>query len=149
MTLAWIEQYEEWSNPPEERPGLFGRVETTFEGGVFGANVLDDAHGTGWSVDGSVPLAPGAVDLYLEVGADTRSRDLVTAGAYFPGLYESADIDLFIEFADREDYQSVLSAVAYWEADDGWTAIGGVRDPQGGDLEFMLGIAHRLGSLSH
>ncbi len=148
VMLAWLEEYEQWRSPPVESSGFFGRVDTVYDGGVFGLNLLEDDDGWGWSVDGSVPLVPGTLDLYLEVGQDTLDRPLVTAGAYFPEVYETSNIDLFVEFADREDYQNLLSAVAYWEADDGWTGIGSVRHLQESDMEFTLGIARRVGSLS-
>jgi hypothetical protein len=149
LTVAWFDRYEQWGSPPAERSGALGRFQATRDGGVFALNLLTDEDGWGWSVDGVVPLVPGEIDTYLELGQDTLNRSLVTGGVYFPGLYRSSDIDLFVEFADRENYQSMLSAYAYWEADEGWTGIGSIRALQErDDLEFTIGVARRIGSLS-
>jgi hypothetical protein len=149
VTVAWIDQYRRWGSPPVERSGALGRFETGCDGGLFALNLLNDQEGWGWSVDGAVPLVPGEIDSYLEVGQDTLDRTIVTGGIYFPGIYRSSDVDLFLEFADRENYQSMLSAFAYWEVDEGWTGIGNVRFLQeNDDVELTVGVARRIGSLS-
>lgn len=148
-TLAWLDEYQGWGEA-DGRRGWFARLSAPAAGGAFGMNLLYEAEEDDWglSLDGSVPALPGTLDLYAEVGEDPRGRSLGTVGLYFPGLYRAADIDLFVEYADREGFEGTLSAAAYRQAGGGWTGVAGMRFPQHDDAEFALGVAWRLGSPS-
>lgn len=147
-TLAWVDEFEAWGNPKVRRSGWLGRVSGEVRGGLLGANLLYSNDNLGWSVDASIPIFPRNIDLYVEVGRDHERRELSTVGLYSPALYRSSNIDLFVEYAHRDDYGAVWSAAAYWEATEGWTGLAGVRVPQGDNPELMLGVANRFGSLS-
>lgn len=148
-TLAWLDEYRGWAEAEGQR-GWFARLSAPALGGAFGGNVLYEADEDAWglSLDGSVPALPGALDLYAEVGEDPRGRSLGTVGLYFPGLYRAADVDLFVEYADREGFDAALSGAAYWQAGGGWTGVAGMRVPQHDDAEFALGAAWRFGGPS-
>ncbi len=144
-TAAWLEGYAGWGEGGDQR-GWFARLSAPAAGGSAGANVLYDAAAGDWgiSVDGSLPAVPGDLDLYAEVGEDPQGRTLYTVGAYLPCLYSAADVDLFVEYADREGFDSAVSATGYWEAGGDWTGLAGARLPQHGDAEFALGAAWRF-----
>ncbi len=149
LSGAWIDDFEAWGNPPERTGGALSRVSTPFQGGQLGLNALYQRHeGWGFSADVSLPVVPGYLDLYTELGCDPQGRHLETFGAYFPELYQSAGVDLFVEYAAREDFPFTWSALAYVEAGDGWSGLAGARRAQGQDWEFALGAVKRFGSLS-
>jgi len=144
-TAAWVDSYASWGQAQEQR-GWFARLWAPAAGGGFGANLLYEAGAGDWglSIDGSLPALPGDLDLYAEVGEDPQGRCLCTVGAYLPCLYRAADVDLFVEYADRDGSDSAISATSYWQAGGGWTGVAGARLLQGGDGEFALGAAWRF-----
>lgn len=147
-TLAWVDEFESWGRPTVKRSGWLARASGEVGGGLLGANLLHSNSDLGWSIDAAFPVAPRQLDLYLEIGESPSGLDLFTAGLYFPQLYREYDLDLFVEYADRQGYDSVWSAIGYWEAAETWTGLGGVRVSQGADPEFMIGVAKRFGSLA-
>jgi hypothetical protein len=147
-TVAWVDEFSGWGDPPVRRSGWLGRVSGEVRGGLLGANLLLSHDNLGWSIDASLPMFPGETDLYFELGKDPEGRELSTVGLYLPGLYRSSDIDLFVEYADRDGYDSVWSGAGYWEACEGWTGLAGVRITREGEAGFMLGVAKRFGSLA-
>ena len=129
-----------------DRHGWAGRLQTDVLDGVVAANVLYDHEmsDTGWSFDWSVPVWPENVDFYGEFGEDPTGHDIQTWGAYFPGLYQSNDVDLFIEHAKRDAHPSLTSASLYWDLGKGWTGLLLAKDRSGEDTIFGIGIAKEL-----
>lgn len=87
----------------------------TVAGGIFGAQVIrvpELAGGTGFTVNGAYPVAPGQLDLYGEFGRGPDSAALSTVGAYFPSLFQTSDIDLFLEFGHHQGVGRAFSAMA-------------------------------------
>lgn len=144
-TAAWVNAHAKWGEAEEQR-GWFARLSAPAAGGSFGANLLNEAGAGDWglSIDGSLPALPGDLDLYAEVGEDPQGRSLYTAGAYLPCLYRAADVDLFVEYADRDGFDSAISATGYWQAGGDWTGLAAARLPQGDDAEFALGAVWRF-----
>ena len=103
--------------------------------------------GTGLTGDLSYPVVPGQLDLYGEFGDDPQGRHLFTGGAYFPGMYQSLGLDLFVEYAQRGDYRGMWTALGYQELRHGWTGLFGVRKVQGGSWEAAAGAFKHFGSL--
>ena len=63
----------------------------------------DGGKNIGWSVDASQPLIENLLDVYGEFGTSTNDRRLYTAGFYLPGIYQRFKVDVFLEYAARED----------------------------------------------
>ncbi|MFN3651774.1 MAG: FecR domain-containing protein [Armatimonadota bacterium] len=86
--------------------GFYARGQAPFRGGYVGYSLLhvtEDGHNLGWSFDASQPILPNKVDGYFEVGRGINNRHLFMGGLYFPALYHRAKVDLFLEYAVRED----------------------------------------------
>lgn len=149
LSAAWVNDFEAWGNPPPHSGGELLRVSAPLLRGEVGFNTLNQRHEAwGFSTDLSLPVAPGYLDLYTELGCDPQGRHLRTFGAYFPELYQSAGVDLFVEYASRQGFPITWSALAYGEAGHGWTGLVGARRQQGQGWEFSLGAVKRFGSLS-
>lgn len=150
IKLSWLESFDAYDRDPTSTHGWLGRVSTPVLGGQVAFNALQQA-GDGWGFSGdiSLPVLPRQLDMYAELGCDPLGRHLETFGAYFPGLYQSHDIDLFLERARRGNGPAVWSALAYANMRDGWTGILGARKVQGGDSEFTIGFVKSFGSLSY
>jgi hypothetical protein len=63
----------------------------------------DAGKNLGWSFDASQSLIDNVLDVYGEIGASTGDRRLYTAGLYLPGIYQRFKVDVFLEYAARED----------------------------------------------
>jgi len=149
MKLSWLEQFDTFDRMPTSDHGWLGRVSVPVRGGQVALNALQqEGDGWGFSVDASLPVLPRQLDLYAEIGCDPMGRHLDTFGAYFPGLYQSHDIDLFIERAHRAGSPAEWSALAYADMPHGWTGLVGARLAQGGDSELLIGFIKSFGRLS-
>ena len=146
---SWLRNFDTFSSATARTHGWLGRLSTPVAGGQVAFNALQQ-NGDGWGFSGdlSLPVIPRRLDLYAELGCDPQGRHLETFGAYFPQLYQSANVDLFVESAKRGGMPRVLSATAYLEAGHGWTGLAGARKQQGGDYEFTIGVIKSFGSLS-
>lgn len=121
--------------------GFYGRAETSILKGTVGMNMVHyDDVGTGFSVDFSVPVIPGTLDFYGEVGSDPGDQSLQTFGCYFPGLYDRYDVDLFAEYAHREGFGSLYSARAYREFERDWTLVLSLLASSQDDTVVSLGV---------
>jgi hypothetical protein len=135
------------------QPGWYVRAGADTEVGSFGLNVTDNHLGrqVGGTVDFSVPAVRGQLDLYGEVGRDTFGRDVRTVGAYFPGLFESHDLDLFVEWSDVGDfnqpYSSQLLVRAYYPLNKEMYGFLAAERRAGADDLFGLGIVFHLPTL--
>lgn len=92
--------------------GAFSRAQVPVGRGIVGYSLLASADGhpnLGWSLDASYPLLPNTLDIYGEGGSDVEGRRLFTAGLYVPALYERARLDVFVEFAHRENIEDRAS----------------------------------------
>ncbi len=148
MDLAWIDSYYRVIVEPGESAGVLGRLRLPLYGGQIGFNYFHERGlGDGQSVDVSYPVRPGYLDFYAEVGEDARDNGLMTCGVYFPNMYQTLGLDLFVEYAERDGYDSIWSAIGYQEMDNGWTGVYAVRRTQGGDWDGAIGAFKRFGNL--
>ena len=148
-TAAWINDYDTGLPDIGRTGGWLGRLAAPVLGGSLGVNALQQRHeGWGWSADLALPVWPQNLDLYVEVGQDPQGRSLSTYGAYFPGLYQSAGVDLFVEFAQRDDFADTWSALAYVEGKTNWTGLVGARKTAEGEWEYAVGGVLKFGTLA-
>ena len=92
--------------------GGFVRAQRPFRGGMLGASMLfnrESGTNLGWSLDLSQPVIPNTLDIYAEGGVDSHSHTLYSAGFYVPALYHATGIDLYLEYARREDVDERLT----------------------------------------
>ena len=107
-TAAWINDYDTSLPDTGHTGGWLGRLAAPVLGGSLGVSALQQRHeGWGWSADLALPVWPGYLDGYAEMGTDPEGRRLSTLGAYWPRLYQSAGIDLFLERAQRHGFATV------------------------------------------
>jgi len=84
---------------------FFARGQMQVRKGNVGYGVMlptDSGRKVGWSVDASQPIIPNKLDIYGEIGDDTKDHNLYVAGLYIPALYHSAKVDAFIEYHNRK-----------------------------------------------
>ncbi len=127
--------------------GFYGRVQCPVADGTVGANIVtqEGTSGAGYSVDAAIPVVEGKLDLYGEWGRDAFDRDLYTVGAYFPSLYQSQDIDLFVEYADRDGLPNLASARVYKHFNEDLTGVFTVDKLSGDSVNFGAGVIWRFG----
>ncbi len=148
-TAAWINDYDTYLPNTGHTGGWLGRLGTPVLGGTLGVNALQQRHeGWGWSADLALPVWRGYLDGYAEVGTDPEGRRLSTLGVYLPRLYQSAGIDLFLEYAQRHGFATTWSALAYIESDTKWTGLVGARNTADSGWEYTVGGVVRLGNLA-
>jgi hypothetical protein len=138
-----------WDSAPLQGDGFsgwFGRAQARMGAGMLGANLLT-AHraggGLGASVDLSFPLLPDRLDVYGEYGQDPFGRDLVTAGLYFPGVFQSAGVDTFLEYQARSGFDERLSLRLRKALGQRWLAFGYLAHELGGGVSSGLGVRYR------
>ena len=120
--------------------GAYLRAQNSVGPGTLGLNLVhDDEYDLGFSVDLAWPAIPGQLDLYGEYGNTSEEKAVATLGAYFPGLYQSADIDVFIERATREGEAALWSLVAYKNLNDRLTGAVLIEKQAGEDPDFAIG----------
>jgi len=148
VDLAWIDSYDRIMVEPGQGGGVLSRAQLPLYSGQIGFNYFHERGvGDGASVDVSYPVRPGYLDLYAEVGEDAWDNKLTTCGFYFPNTYQTLGLDLFVEYAERDGYDSMWSAVGYQEMAKGWTGVFAVRRVHGGDWDGAIGAFKRFGSL--
>ncbi len=146
--LAWVDSYDREIVKRGEGSGALGRLSAGLFGGQVGVNCFHESgQGTGVSVDIAYPLVPGQLDLYAEFGDDPWGQHLATWGAYFPSLYQTVGLDLFIEHAERSGCDAMWSVSAYQEMRHEWTGVFSARRLQGDEWEAGVGAFKRFGSL--
>ena len=128
--------------------GWYGRLEYPVLNGSAGLNIVtnhaagDDA---GFSLDVAMPAIDGELDLYGEYGVDPFDRELYTVGAYFPGLYQREDIDLFVEYAGREELPSLATLRLYKHVGEDLTGVLSLDKASGDSLHVGVGAIWRFG----
>jgi len=148
VDLAWIDSYDRVIVAGGEGGGALGRLQLPLYSGQIGFNYFHERGvGGGGSVDVSYPVRPGYLDFYAELGEDAADNKLTTCGFYFPNMYQTLGLDLFVEYAERDGYDPMWSAVGYQEMDKGWTGVFAARRTQGGDWDGAIGAFKRFGSL--
>jgi hypothetical protein len=83
--------------------GFYARAATERRFGNFGVNLLNYRGlntSTGATVDFALPLVRDKVELYGEAGRDVFRRRMTTVGLAFPALFDSAGVDLAVEYAN-------------------------------------------------
>ncbi|MFM7320402.1 MAG: hypothetical protein ACKO5K_02615, partial [Armatimonadota bacterium] len=81
--------------------GGYASVQRALGPGRIGARMLGTRGlrpGTGVTASGAYPLVSGSIDGYFEVGRGPDGATLSTVGAYFPGIFQSSDTDVFVEY---------------------------------------------------
>ncbi|MBM3500847.1 MAG: FecR domain-containing protein, partial [Armatimonadetes bacterium] len=128
--------------------GWYGRLEYPVLDGSAGLNIVtNQAAGgdAGFSVDLAAPVIRGQLDLYGEYGVDPFDRELYTIGAYFPGLYQSEDVDLFVEYAAREELPSLATLRLYKHFSEELTGVFSLDKASGDSLHVGAGAIWRFG----
>jgi len=149
LSLAWLDRYDHNMVQAGEGRGWLGRVSSPVQGGQVGATVLYEGNvGTGCSFDFSYPVLPGKLDLYGEIGDDPWGQNMQTWGVYFPSLYRTSQIDLFVEYAWRDGYDSIWSALAYYDMANDWTGILDVTKVERDDPAFAVGVVKTFSTSS-
>jgi len=92
----------------------------------------------GWQVDLAQPLVKNVLDVYGEGGIATSGRHVVTAGFYVPWAYHKYKLDLFAEYAAREDQDERVSLRLRREIGDGLLLIAFI-DQHLGSSQFTAG----------
>ena len=124
----------------EKIRGYVGRAQVGICGGVIGGNwVHEHSRGAGKSLDFSFPALPGKLDVYGEYGSNSDDRHVETWGIYLPGLYQTDDIDLFIERASCSGKPTVNSLVAYKQANEKVTGVFMAHKSSGGSWKVGIG----------
>lgn len=83
--------------------GFYARAALERRFGNVGVNLLNYRGlntSTGATLDFTFPLVRDKIEFYGEAGRDVFRRRLTTVGLAFPALFDSADIDLAIEYSD-------------------------------------------------
>jgi len=128
--------------------GWYGRLQHPVGRGVGAFNLVshEGEDDPGFSVDLAMPVVEGDLDLYGEWGRDAFDRELYTIGAYFPGLYQKESLDLFVEYAAREELPSVASARLYKEINEDTTIVLSLDKQSGqGGIDLGAGVIWRFG----
>jgi len=145
IDLAYVRRMSPIIGPTSR--GWYARAEYPVLNGLAALNLVshEGQGGPGYSLDAALPAIEGTLDLYGEVGRDAFDRNLYTAGLYFPGLYQQDEIDLFVEYADRQKAPALATLRLYKHFGEDVTTILSVDKPSGGDVNFGAGIIWRFG----
>jgi hypothetical protein len=95
--------------------GWLASTKMSAGGGFFGAQAMSVGKvsgKTGFTVSFAQPVQVGTLDVYGEAGTGPDKESLLTLGAYLPGLYQSSDIDAFVEYSRHGSYKNSLSVLA-------------------------------------
>ncbi len=95
--------------------GALASLSYKLGGGLVGINALrvpklDNGYGLTGSL--SYNIVPGQVDFYAELGRGPDKATLQTYGAYFPGLFQKTDVDLFVEYGEHTGLGRAVSLIA-------------------------------------
>ena len=145
IDLAYVRKMSPIIGPTSR--GWYARAECPVLRGLAAVNVVthEGEGGPGYSLDAAVPLIDGALDVYGEVGRDAFDRNLYTAGLYFPGLYQRQEIDLFVEYADRQQAPGVATLRLYKHFGEDLTTVFSMDKASDGNLSFGAGVIWRFG----
>ena len=145
IDLAYVDKMGPVIGPVSQ--GWYGRVQCPVSGGIIAANLvtLRGESGPGLSIDIAAPVIGGALDIYGEWGQDAADNDLYTVGAYFPGLYQREELDLFVEYADRDGLPSLASTRVYKHFDEDLTGVLTIDKQSGESVNFGAGVIWRFG----
>jgi len=90
----------------------FARSQFALGRGSIGGSLLvsaDQDAALGYAFDIQQPVIRNVLDVYAEAGQTTRGRRLTTAGMYFPGLFQSTNLDTFLEYGRRDGREELLT----------------------------------------
>ncbi len=149
LDVIRVDRFEDGLVRPDDSGGWLGRLRFPLGQGQIGATVFNQRKANaGTSLDFTYPVAPGYLDLYGEYGTDPLGQRLQTWGAYFPKFYQENGVDLFVEYAAREGFPSIWSALGYKEMSHGWTGFLGLRKASDEkSLQAAIGFIKRFGTL--
>jgi len=126
--------------------GWLGRFHGKLGAGAWGVNLLTANRaggGLGASADVSHPIFPGRLEGYLEAGRDSFDQGLFTGGLHFPGLYQAAKVDAFLEYQSRGEFEDRVSLRLRSEFAPGWLLFGQLSKELGGDSAGGAGVQYR------
>lgn len=101
--LAWTYDEDPWT--PGRQSAWMGSISHYALGAkwTLTGTKRSDANGSKVGFGGTIPLIPSKLDLYGEISSvEKESGTRSTLGFYLPEFFESADIDLFVEFQSRK-----------------------------------------------
>ncbi len=127
--------------------GGFARGVAPLRGGYVGYSVLastERGKQVGYSLDISQPLKANVLDVYGEAGVGIDGRRITTAGLYVPALYQALKLDVFLEYAVREDLDERFTARFRREFGDGLLLVGFVDRRPGEAINFGGGVQWSL-----
>ena len=104
-TLQGAYLYDSNADIQGAQSGFLASATRRAGGGTMGFQVLRAGslnNGTGFSVSGALPVTPGQLDLYGEVGVAPDKASIATIGAYFPEFFQKWDTDFFVEYSTHE-----------------------------------------------
>jgi hypothetical protein len=145
IDLAYVRKMSPVIGPTSR--GWYARAEYPVLNGLAAVNLVshEGQGGAGCSLDAALPAIEDTLDLYGEVGRDAFDRNLYTVGLYFPGLYQQEELDLFVEYADRQGAPGLATLRVYKQFGEDVTTVFSVDKPSGGDVDFGAGVIWRFG----
>ncbi len=145
IDLAYVRKMSPIIGPTSQ--GWYARAEYPALNGLVALNLVshEGQGGAGYSLDAALPVIENRLDLYGEVGRDALDRNLYTVGLYFPGLYQREELDLFVEYADRQGAPELATLRLYKHFGEDVTTVFSVDRPSGGDVDFGAGVIWRFG----
>ena len=127
--------------------GAYARGLTLLGRGNVGYSILgsqDRGSKVGWSLDASQSLIPNVLDIYGEGGRHVDGRNIYTAGLYVPWLYHRTKLDLFLEYANREDLEERTTVRLRRELGSGFLLVGYLTRRPGDNIDAGGGFVWSL-----
>jgi len=126
--------------------GWVVRAKMSALGGSVGLNYLErEDTGSAIVLDAEYALWANSLKLYGEYGDDEQGRRLSTLGFYFPRLYDSQGLDLFLEHSRREGEQDTTSATILKGVGSDLAGVAKVTRDAGSEIQVQAGIVKTLG----
>jgi hypothetical protein len=131
----------------DDRPGhhaFWARGQMRLMQGNVGYSVMElvgnrgSGKQIGWQFDLAQPVLRNVLDVYGEGGIAPSGRHVVTAGLYVPWAYHKYKLDVFAEYATREDRDERVSLRLRREMGGGLLLIG-FLDQHLGSSQFTAG----------
>lgn len=126
--------------------GWLGRFHGKVGAGAWGVNLLTANRaggGLGASVDLAHPILPGRLEGYFEGGRDSFQHDLFTGGLHFPGLFQAAGLDAFMEYQSRGGFDDRVNLRLRSQLAPGWLFFGQVSKELGGKTAGGAGLQYQ------
>lgn len=133
----------------DKSQGWIIRAQMEGLGGALGVNYFErDGAGAAFLLDASYPVISNMLTVYGEYGGDPEGNRLSMLGMYFPWLYDSHGIDLYLEHSSHEGQPAVTTATVYGGVSTDLKGIAKVTKEDGAPWEIEAGIVKTLGESS-